>query len=76
MLSRALEKINLRPAAQQKSFSDDAEIAQYAREAVALLGGAGILNGMGDNKFEPQGVLSRAQAVCAIYKTLEIIGRL
>lgn len=76
MLSRALEKINLRPAAQQKIFSDDAEIAQYAREAVALLGGAGILNGMGDNKFEPQGVLSRAQAVCAIYKTLEIIGRL
>lgn len=76
MLERALEKINFRPAAQQKSFSDDAEIAQYAREAVALLGGAGILNGMGDNKFEPQGVLSRAQAVCAIYKTLEIIGRL
>lgn len=76
MLLRALDKNGIAPAAEKKEFSDDDEISEYAKQAVAALGGASILNGMGENMFEPRAVLSRAQAVQALYKAMELAGRL
>ena len=40
---------------------DDAESISY-KEAVEVMAAAGVLNGMGNGKFEPAGTLTRAQA--------------
>lgn len=43
-------------------FSDDADIADYAKEAVYALKEQNIVNGMGDNLFVPNGDVTRAMA--------------
>lgn len=52
-----LEKINPAP-----DFADDSSISSYAKEAVSQLYQAGVISGMGDNTFNPQGYANRAQA--------------
>lgn len=42
-------------------FSDEANISDAQREAVYALGRAGIINGMGDGSFNPNGGATRAQ---------------
>ena len=48
-------------------FTDEAAIADYAGEAVHALQQAGIVNGMADGSFAPQGVATRAQAAKIIF---------
>jgi len=43
-------------------FSDDEQIATYAREAVYSMKNMGIINGMGENSYQPDGVSTKAQA--------------
>ena len=50
------------------SFTDDAKIDDYAKDAVNVLAGAGILNGYQDGSFRPQGSLTRAEAAKVIYE--------
>ena len=49
------------------SFSDKSDIAVYALESVTRLSNAGIINGMGDGAFAPNGTLTRAQAAKILY---------
>lgn len=49
------------------SFTDSEKIADYAKQAVAVLSAKGIINGFGDGRFEPAGPLTRAQAAQLIY---------
>ena len=56
-----------------KDFADASSIADYAKDAVALLGGAGIINGRGDNSFCPAELLTRAEAAKIIYSLTEVI---
>lgn len=42
-------------------FADDASISPAQKEAVYALGRAGIINGMGDGSFNPNGSATRAQ---------------
>lgn len=53
------------------SFTDAGEIFAYAADAVAYLGGCGIINGMGDGSFSPNSTLTRAQAAVLINSALE-----
>lgn len=53
-------------------FSDTADIADYASEAVGALANAGIVNGVGDNLFDPNGTATRAQAAVIINNALEM----
>ena len=53
-----------------EKFADDADIADYAREAVYYLKNAGIINGVGDGRFDPKGINTRAQAAVVINKLL------
>ena len=55
---------------QSITFSDAADIMDYAKDAVNQLTSAGIINGMGDNTFMPQGNATRAQAAKVIYDVL------
>ena len=61
-------------AEMRTSFEDWDEISEYAREAVGTLYGAGILNGA-DNKYNPKGLCTRAEAVQAIYGFLKAIDK-
>ena len=49
------------------TFADSGSIADYAKDAVAALCGAGIIHGMDDGRFAPQEGTTRAQAavICA-----------
>ena len=45
------------------SYSDAAQIADYARQPVTLLTGLGILSGSGDGMLHPKSNLTREQAI-------------
>lgn len=46
----------------EELFADDAEIADYAKDAVYTLKNLGVINGMGDNLFAPNANVTRAMA--------------
>ena len=73
MTHRALEKlsIDVEPGASH-IFTDGDEIAGYAKDAIDILSGAGILSGDG-GKFAPADSLTREQAakvLCMIRKEI------
>jgi len=53
------------------AFADSAEISDWAKEAVDYLYRAGVVNGVGANKFDPQGTTTRAMGAKVIYGVLE-----
>lgn len=55
-------------------FSDADAISSYAKTPVAALNSAGIVNGVGNNSFNPTGSATRAEAAVIIYKVLMYIG--
>ena len=46
---------------QSRSFSDADEVSGFAKEAVAVMGGEGIINGRGNDLFCPKELLTRAE---------------
>lgn len=55
-------------------FADKATVSEYARDAVAALSYASIVNGMSDGTFMPKETCNRAQAAQIIYNALKYIG--
>lgn len=55
-------------------FSDEAEISEYAREAVGKMAGAGIINGVGGGVFAPTDSATRAQTAAIIYRLIQQLG--
>lgn len=51
-------------------FGDDADIADYAREAVYTLKSMGVINGVSDVEFAPTRNATRAEAAVIIYAML------
>ncbi|MFC5531433.1 S-layer homology domain-containing protein [Cohnella yongneupensis] len=66
-----LVKANLNENGEVASFNDTSEIAAYAVNAVAVIHHAGIINGVGNGKFAPLGVATRAEAAVVIWKMLQ-----
>ncbi len=64
--------IELKPASTESRFADQASIAGYASEAVAAMQQAGIVNGIGEGVFAPQGSSTRAQAAAVLYRIFGI----
>jgi hypothetical protein len=56
------------------TFSDGDSISLYALEAVKAMKTAGIIQGMGDGRFEPGGGATRAQSAMIIYNILKYGG--
>lgn len=54
------------------TFADDAQIAEYAKSAVAKLYGAGVISGYEDGTFLPKNNATRAEAAQMVYKILKI----
>lgn len=59
-----------RVAAQDKtsSFTDQAQISDWAEDEIAALVAGGYLNGTPDGSFRPQATLTRAEAVTMVHK--------
>ncbi|MGN0181548.1 MAG: S-layer homology domain-containing protein, partial [Candidatus Ornithomonoglobus sp.] len=54
-----------------EAFADEASIADYAAESVKTLYEAGIIDGIGNNLFDPRGTTTRAAAAKVLYGTLK-----
>ena len=73
VIHRAILDLNLNlPAGlSEYSFSDDAFIADYAKDAVYALYHTGIMAGMEDGSFAPSENANRAQAACVIDRIMK-----
>jgi len=72
MLDRCLGDL-LAEADMSELFADDAAIAEYAKDAVYSVKGAGIVNGVGANNFDPTGTATRAMAAKVICEALKLM---
>lgn len=57
---------------EKKAFFDNAEISDYAKDAVYTLYGKGVVNGKGDSKFMPKDGLTRAETAKIIYALMQV----
>lgn len=55
-----------------QSFTDDASIADYAKDAITAMQMGGVINGMGDGRFGPEENATRAQAAVIIYQLYQL----
>ncbi len=69
-------KVELPKTADKIDFADEAEIADYAKDAVVVCQQAEIVNGMGDNKFEPKKDAERSQAAKIITVFHQLLGKI
>jgi chitodextrinase len=76
MLGRALGAGYTVPADAKQSlpFSDASDIAPWASDGVAAAWYWGLMQGMGDNEFQPHGNATRAQAAAVVLRMLELKG--
>ncbi|MEN2773605.1 endo-1,4-beta-xylanase [Acetivibrio clariflavus] len=63
--------ININTTTKAVIFKDDTLISEYAKEAVAAMQRAGIINGMPGNLFAPKDTANRAQAAVILNKLLD-----
>ena len=54
-----------------KSFSDRNNISSWARDNVSIINDMGIMNGVGDNKFDPKGNYTVEQSIATLYRLFE-----
>jgi hypothetical protein len=52
-------------------FADDAEIADYAKNAIQTLYNGGIINGVGSNAISPRGSATRAEVAAMLHRFIE-----
>jgi len=64
---RGLEFKNMNTEPDTNIFADDNDISDYAKDSVYGLKNTGIMSGVGDNRFNPKGNMTRAEAARAIY---------
>lgn len=69
ILQRLIEAQNITLTENEnvEQFADYDDIPDYAKEAVSLMQKAGIMDGVGNNCFNPNGTVTRAAAVKVIY---------
>lgn len=76
MAYNTLIKTGIELPAGTDSFSDESDISEYAKAPVKALNRAGVVNGVGENLFNPKGNATRAEAAVIIYNTLKATGGL
>lgn len=59
-----------RPTAEADAFADEAAISAYARPAVSWARAEKVVDGVGGNRFDPKGSVTRAQAAVILYRYL------
>jgi len=61
------------PTIRTGSFVDEAEISAWAQDAVNALFEAGVISGMGNNHFNPQGNGTRAEVATMLRNFMEAV---
>lgn len=72
MLANLHEKLNTPLPESELSFSDTEQISSWATNAVGKVSGAGIMSGMGDNRFAPNDTYSREQSIVTLLKVFDL----
>jgi hypothetical protein len=54
-------------------FKDDADCANYAKDAIEAFFRAGIINGYPDGSFKPQGTATRAEVAAMLHRFIEAV---
>lgn len=55
------------------AFADNAKISAYAKEAVKAIQQTGVINGKDNNRFDPQGNATRAEASTILRRFVELV---
>ena len=71
MLYNALNTMGIECLSGELTFDDSKDFSEYSKEAVSSLAASKIVNGIGDNLFNPGGQTTRAEAAMIIYNTVE-----
>lgn len=71
ILMGAAKTIGLSGSEANNSWADASQISSWAHEGINYVVGAGIMNGTGENKFDPQGMFTREQAIVTIYRMVD-----
>lgn len=74
LIYRALKLKGTAPEIAEQTFADGDKIAGYAKDAIGALGRGGYVNGVGDNRFNPSGTATRAEAAQILYNVRALIG--
>lgn len=61
------------PPVQTTNFADNNSVSAWARDAVAFMSSKGIVNGVGNNMFDPKGNASIEQALIISYRAMNAI---
>lgn len=61
-------------AGQAQAFADAGSISAWATDAVSAVQAAGIINGKGDNKFDPKNTATRAEYAVILVKFADVFG--
>ncbi|TYP78097.1 glycosyl hydrolase 53 family protein [Paenibacillus methanolicus] len=74
LLHRAIQASGAKPAAgTATSFTDEANISSFAREAVTAVQALGLMNGTTGGKFTPQATATRAEAAVVIHRLMGML---
>ena len=73
MLLRLADAIGRPFPALAPSFSDNGYISSWAFEGVGAAQAAGIMNGVGDNRFDPSGSYTREQSIVTIMRAFDFL---
>ena len=68
MLSRLADAIGKPLPKQEATFNDNGSISEWAFEAAGQMQTTGIMGGVGDNTFSPQGEYTREQSIITILR--------
>jgi len=53
------------------TFADNAQMSAWARDYIGRVQAAGIMEGIGDNRFDPQGTFTREQSIITILELFD-----
>ena len=70
IIYRAMERAGVEMSAEGKSFADEGDISEYAKQPVSVLSGNGIISGMGNDEFQPKANAKRAEAAVIVYRCM------
>ena len=55
------------------TFTDDASIGAFAKDAVKAMQMAGVMNGKDGNRFDPTGTATRAEVAATLHRYVELV---
>lgn len=73
MLFRAMQKKGIIISEESETFTDEEQIADYAKQAVSALAAQKIILGFEDNHFAPNQVTTRVQAAVVLGRLISLI---